>query len=74
MRKWLLLVAVALGAMGNSGCLLNQYASDPNTRMEELIFESENLRQISKEWRRFWMLDQPSHLTYDRVHGGIGPS
>jgi hypothetical protein len=28
---------------------------------------------MQREWERFWMLDQPSHLTPDRVHGGIGP-
>jgi hypothetical protein len=26
------------------------------------------------EWRRFWMNDQPSHLTPYRVHGGVGPA
>ncbi|MCI0464480.1 MAG: hypothetical protein L0Z62_46710 [Gemmataceae bacterium] len=55
------------------GSLINQYSSDPNVRMEELLFQSEELRQIHDEMRRFWMNDQPSHMTYQRVHGGISP-
>ncbi len=66
---------VGLAAAGllacNSGCILNQYSSDPNTRMQQLLHQSEDLRQIEQEWRRFWFNDQPSHLTPERVHGGI---
>jgi hypothetical protein len=73
MRRLLFLAALAVLTLGNTGCLLNQYSSDPNERVEQLIFQSEDLRQIRNEWRRVWMNDQPSHLTYDRAHGGIGP-
>jgi hypothetical protein len=54
----------------NSGCI-NIYPSDPNARMNALLNNSEDLRQISEEWRRIWFTDQPSHLTPERVHGGI---
>jgi hypothetical protein len=73
MRKMLISLALACSFMGSTGCLLNQYPSDPNERMEVLLYESENLRQIKNEMRRFWMNDQPSHMTYERIHGGIGP-
>ncbi len=73
MRRLLLLGIVLAVASLNTGCLLNQYSSDPTERMREELNQSENLRQLRKEWERFWMLDQPSHLTPDRVHGGIGP-
>ena len=66
------LSCVAACALHNAGCFLNQYSSDPNRRMMELLNQSEDLRQIELEWERFWMIDQPSHMTYDRVHGGIG--
>lgn len=32
---------------------------------------SDDLRQIFNEWRRFWFDDRPSHLTPERIHGGI---
>lgn len=74
MRRVLLLTSVAFIALGNSGCLfLNAYSPDPQTRTRTLMNQSEDLRQISGEVQRFWMTDQPSHLTYDRLHGGIGP-
>jgi hypothetical protein len=47
---------------------------DPTARMNVLLNNSEDLRQIQQEWERFWSQDQPSHLTYDRVHGGIRDS
>ena len=72
MYRKLILGVVAVAALtANSGCLLNQYSSDPNTRMTQLLYNSEDLRQIGQEWRRLWFNDQPSHLTPERIHGGI---
>ena len=70
-RKLILGAVAAVGLTANSGCLLNQYSSDPNVRMQQLLYNSEDLRQIGGEWRRFWFNDQPSHLTPERIHGGI---
>lgn len=70
-RKLILGAVVAVGVAANSGCLLNQYSSDPNVRMQQLMYNSEDLRQIGNEWRRFWFNDQPSHMTPERIHGGI---
>ena len=72
MRRVLLLAVVAaLGGL-NVGCMLNAYPSDPQERIAVLMNQSENLRQIEYEMERFWMVDQPSHLTPERVHGGVG--
>jgi hypothetical protein len=46
--------------------------TDPDARMQQLLYQSEDLRQIGSEWRRFWFPDdQPGHLTPERIHGGI---
>ena len=71
MRRLLLLMAVATVVLSNTGCLLNIYSSDPNRRVKELLNQSEDLRQIEYEWERIWFTDQPSHLTPERIHGGI---
>jgi hypothetical protein len=71
MRRLLLLGVMAVGLIGNSGCLLNEYPSDPTLRMQVLMNQSEDLRQMQAEWQRFWMVDHPSHLTYDRIDGGM---
>jgi hypothetical protein len=71
MRRMLLLAAVAALVLGNTGCFLNIYSSDPNRRTHELLNTSEDLRQIEYEWERIWFTDEPSHLTPERVHGGI---
>ena len=71
MRRLMLLIVPAALLLGNAGCFLNRYSSDPNRRMQQLMYESENLRQIQGEVERFWMNDQPSHLTPDRTHGGV---
>jgi hypothetical protein len=56
---------------GNTGCVINAYSSDPNRRISELLLDSENLRQIEYEWEQIWYTDEPSHMTPERVHGGI---
>jgi len=68
-RLWFL--AVAGLVLGNTGCFINTFSSDPNQRIRELLNQSEDLRQISYEWERFWFTDHPSHLTPERVDGAI---
>jgi hypothetical protein len=71
MRRLLMLSAAAGIVVGNAGCFINAYSSDPTRRMHELINKSEDLRQIEYEWERMWFMDEPSHMTPERVHGGI---
>lgn len=66
---WMLLVVVVLAA--STGCLIPMYSGDPIRRAQELIYTSEDLRAITDEWERIWFLDQPSHMTPYRTHGGI---
>lgn len=71
MRRLLLLAGVGCMLTCNSGCFINLYSSNPNTRMRQLLNVSEDLRVIEEEWQRIWFTDQPSHLTPVRTHGGI---
>ena len=50
-----------------------QYASDPNIQMQQFLYSREDYKfgMVGNEWRRFWFNDLPSHLTPERVHGGI---
>ena len=66
---WLLLLATVLTA--SSGCLIPMYSGDPIRRAQQLIYTSEDLRAITDEWERIWFLDQPSHMTPYRTHGGV---
>ncbi len=65
-----LLAALGFASFASSGCI-NAYSANPNVRAQQLINQSEDLRQIGLEWQRIWFTDQPSHLTPERVHGGI---
>ena len=71
MRKicWMVFAAMALST--STGCLIPIYSGDPLRRAQQLIFTSEDLRTITDEWERIWFLDQPSHMTPWRTHGGI---
>jgi len=52
-------------------CLIPLYYGDPIRRPRQLIYSSQHLRAITDEWERIWFLDQPSHMTPWRTHGGI---
>lgn len=71
MRRLLGLVTLCLCLSASLGCLIPMYSGDPVRRAEQLIFTSEDLRILLDDWERIWMLDQPSHLTPYRTHGGI---
>lgn len=71
MRRWIC-AALLLGCVSmGSGCILPMYSALPERRAEQLVYTSENLRLLLQEWERFWMIDQPDHMTPYRVHGGV---
>jgi hypothetical protein len=77
MRKLYAALAITVASLALfEGCApvpLPHYAAYRPRRVQELLVDSENLRQAGDDWERFWLLDQPSHLTPYRTHGGVGP-
>ena len=71
MRNLLLALACGLLVSSTVGCMLPAYSGDPVRRTQELMFTSEDMRLFLDDWERFWFLDQPSHCTPYRTHGGI---
>jgi len=71
MRKFCSMLFAAALLTTSTGCLIPIYSGDPVRRAQQLIFTSEDLRTITDEWERIWFLDQPSHMTPFRTHGGI---
>ncbi|MDR0522741.1 MAG: hypothetical protein LBH00_12945 [Planctomycetaceae bacterium] len=68
----LLFIAVLAGLLSTAtGCIHAIFSGDPMKRSNQLLMKSEDMRLIHDEWERFWMLDQPSHMTPYRTHGGI---
>ena len=71
MRNFLLFIFLGCAALASSGCIIPAYSGDPQRRTQQEIYSSEDLRNVENEWERWWMIDKPSHLTPDRLHGGI---
>jgi len=71
MRKWIAALAFGMLITTNVGCIIPAYSGDPARRTQQLIYTSENLRLALDEWERAWLLDQPSHMTPVRTHGGV---
>jgi hypothetical protein len=46
------------------------YSSEPNRRIRELLENSEDLKQIEREWERLWPTGQPSRVTPPRSRPG----
>ncbi len=71
MRRTIQALLLAASLLTTTGCFVPIYSALPERRVQQLLFTSEDLRNIVDEWERFWMIDQPSHLSPNRVHGGI---
>ena len=71
MRRLILGTLLGLALAANSGCFLPIYSGDPAVRTKEMLFTSEDFRNILDEWERIWFLDQPSHMSPFRTHGGV---
>ena len=53
------------------GCIIPAFSGDRARLTQQLIFTSENQRQILHFWELYWHLDQPDHMAPQRVHGGV---
>jgi hypothetical protein len=71
MRKLILTLTLGWLVSATSGCSIPAYSGDPTRRAQEAVYTSENLRLLQDEWERFWLLDQPNHITPYRTHGGL---
>ena len=71
MRRILSTLLLSLALASSVGCFLPIYSGEPVRRTEQLIFTSEDLRTLLGTWERFWHIDQPSHMSPQRVHGGV---
>ena len=69
--RMILGLTLMLTVMTSVGCFLPIYSARPERRVQQLLFTSDNLRQIVDDWERFWQLDSPSHMSPIRTHGGI---
>ncbi|QDS95391.1 hypothetical protein FF011L_41870 [Roseimaritima multifibrata] len=70
MRRLLQICLLAVCLTSTTGCFLPIYSPRPERRVQQLLYTSEDLRMLVEEWERFWHLDQPSHMSPIRTHGG----
>ena len=71
MRRIITATLLGLALTTSVGCFLPAYDADPAVRAKQLIYQSEDLRNLREGWHRFWFLDQPDHQNPIRTHGGI---
>jgi hypothetical protein len=71
MRRLLFATLLGIVISTNVGCFLAPYSADPARRAKQLMFTSEDMRNLLDEWERFWFLDQPDHMNPFRTHGGL---
>ena len=71
MRRLLVAALLAISLSSSVGCFFAAYDADPAVRARQLIYTSEELRQLREEWHRFWLLDQPNHMYPYDTHGGV---
>ncbi len=71
MRSLLALMVLAASVSFSSGCVIPIWSANPDIRVKEMIYSSENYRQIPEIWERIWFLDMPDLETPYRVHGGV---
>jgi hypothetical protein len=64
-------MVLAASVSFSSGCVVPIWSANPDIRVKEMIYSSENYRQIPEIWERIWFLDMPDLETPYRVHGGV---
>lgn len=71
MRKLILVLAISAVTTLQSGCVVPIWSASPDTRVRQMIYQSETYRQIPEIWERMWFLDMPDLETPYRTHGGV---
>ena len=70
-RRATLAAALMASAAANSGCIVPIWSPNPDERVRQLIYQSENYRHVPRIYERFWGLDMPDLATPYRTHGGV---
>ena len=71
MRTVVLCGVLLASVLSSMGCVMPIYSSSRDVRARQLIYTSENFRQIVDVWERIWFLDNPDFETPYRTHGGV---
>ncbi len=71
MRKMIYGTVLTVMLLLSVGCIAPIYSSSPDVRARQLIYTSENLREIPRTWERIWFLDMPDLMVLYRTHGGV---
>lgn len=71
MRHFAALAILVATFSFQSGCVVPIWSANPDLRVRQMIYQSENYRQIPEIWERMWHLDMPDLTTPYRVHGGV---
>ncbi|MGQ0633646.1 MAG: hypothetical protein ACT4QC_03470 [Planctomycetaceae bacterium] len=71
MRTFVLCGTLLASVVSSVGCIVPIYSSSRDVRARQLIYTSEDLRQITEVWERIWFLDNPDFETPYRTHGGV---
>jgi hypothetical protein len=68
------LIGVALAVVAALGEDVGRAKAEANPRRRIMVLmnQSEHSGPIGNELEKGWLVDQPSHLTPERVHGGVG--
>jgi ABC-type dipeptide/oligopeptide/nickel transport system permease component len=71
MRRLMLATIAVVSLSTLTGCFIPAYSGDPQRRARQYLNTSDDFAQILDEWERIWFLDQPSHMSIYRTHGGV---
>ena len=71
MRNLCLILIMATVSAVQSGCVVPIWSANPDERVRQMIYTSENYRHIPEIWERIWFLDLPDLETPYRTHGGV---
>jgi ABC-type dipeptide/oligopeptide/nickel transport system permease component len=71
MRRLMLAAITVFSLSALTGCFIPAYSGDPQRRANQYLNTSDDFTQVLDEWERIWFLDQPSHMSIYRTHGGI---
>jgi hypothetical protein len=71
MRKIATSLLFALLMSIQVGCIVPIWSPNPDTRVRQLIYQSESYRHIPEIWDRIWGFDMPDLATPYRTHGGV---
>ncbi len=74
MKRFAAMCMLVLMSVACNGCAINQFSDDQQGPSDKRTFDSDEYRELHREWQKYWNGGGGNQSQGYRIHGGVVPA